>query len=156
MSGRFSNNFVEMFLGWPSIRFLQAKLIRRKLWPPGGGAYIAKVKKKKIRWAIQGPSWPSCFKLCDLCCNFPKNGTVDHLFPPHTMGTVPQHFQCFDFSWSLTNIDTASVVERPPRCGRSRVRSPVGSYKVLLKKGRNGMSQPYCWVISTTDSLVSG
>ena len=38
--------FVEMFLAWPSIRFLQAKLIGRKLWLPGGGALIAKVKKK--------------------------------------------------------------------------------------------------------------
>ena len=28
-----------------TFRFLQAKLISRKLWPPGGGAYIAKVKK---------------------------------------------------------------------------------------------------------------
>ena len=36
-------------------------------------------------------------KLCDLCCNFPKNGTVDHLISSHTMGTVPQHFQCFDY-----------------------------------------------------------
>ena len=33
---RFSNNYVEMFLGWPSIRFLQAMLIGWKLWPPGG------------------------------------------------------------------------------------------------------------------------
>ena len=33
--GRFSNNFVEMFLGWPSIRFLQAMLIGQKTWPPG-------------------------------------------------------------------------------------------------------------------------
>ena len=36
-----------MFLGWPSIRFLQTKLIGRKLLLPGGGAYIAKVKKTK-------------------------------------------------------------------------------------------------------------
>ena len=34
--GRFSTNFVEMFLGWPSVRFLQAMLIGRKTWPPGG------------------------------------------------------------------------------------------------------------------------
>ena len=45
--GRFSNNFVEIFLGWPSIRFPQAMLIGRKLWQPGGGAYMAKVKKMK-------------------------------------------------------------------------------------------------------------
>ena len=42
MSSHFSNNFVEMFLGWPSIRFLQAMLIGRKLCPPRGGAYMAK------------------------------------------------------------------------------------------------------------------
>ena len=35
--GRFSNNVVEMFLRWPSIRFLQAMLIGQKTWPPGGG-----------------------------------------------------------------------------------------------------------------------
>ena len=39
--GRFSNNLVEMFLGWPSIRFLQAMLIGRKPWPPGGQGYFA-------------------------------------------------------------------------------------------------------------------
>ena len=42
--GRFSNIFVEILLGLPSIRFLQAMLIGQKLWPPGGGAYMAKVK----------------------------------------------------------------------------------------------------------------
>ena len=39
--GRFSNNLVEMFLGWPSIRFLQAMLIGQKTWPPGGQGYFA-------------------------------------------------------------------------------------------------------------------
>ena len=45
--GRFSNNFVEILLGWPSIRFLQAMLIDRKLWPPGDGAYIYGLSEKK-------------------------------------------------------------------------------------------------------------
>ena len=40
VSGRFSNNFVEMFLGCLSLRFLQAMLIDRKIWLPGGGAII--------------------------------------------------------------------------------------------------------------------
>ena len=55
VSSRFSNNFVEMCLGWLSIRFLQAMLIGRKTWPPGGregvGAilpYISIVKTLKI------------------------------------------------------------------------------------------------------------
>ena len=37
----FSNNFVEMFIRWPSIRFLQAMLIGRKTWPPEGWGYFA-------------------------------------------------------------------------------------------------------------------
>ena len=52
----FSNNFVEMFLGWPSFRFLKAKLIGLKLWPP------VKVKTKN-QVIDPGPSWPSCFKV---------------------------------------------------------------------------------------------
>ena len=68
VSGRFSNNFVEMFLGflgWPSIRFLQTKLIDLKLWLPGGGAYMAKVKENQV--SDPGPSWPSCLSM--LWCN---------------------------------------------------------------------------------------
>ena len=34
VSGRFSNNFVEMFLKWHSIRFFQAMLIGRKILAP--------------------------------------------------------------------------------------------------------------------------
>ena len=37
--GRFSNNFVKMFLGWPSIRFLQAMLIGRKHGRQVGGIF---------------------------------------------------------------------------------------------------------------------
>ena len=47
LSGWFSNNFVEMFLKWPTIRFLQAMLIGWKTWPPVGRAilpYMVKVK----------------------------------------------------------------------------------------------------------------
>ena len=46
----FKNFLVEVFLGWPSIRFLQAMLIAQKLWPPEGSAilpYMAIVKLKK-------------------------------------------------------------------------------------------------------------
>ena len=38
--GQFSNNFVEVFLGRPSIRFLQARLIGWRTWTPGGGAIL--------------------------------------------------------------------------------------------------------------------
>ena len=34
-----SNNFEEMFLGWPFIRFLQAMLIRSKTSPTGDGPF---------------------------------------------------------------------------------------------------------------------
>ena len=37
-------------IGWPSIRFFQVIFIGRKLWPSR-----AKVKGKKVRWAIQAP-----------------------------------------------------------------------------------------------------
>ena len=43
----FSGDFSKSPRKSYSIRFLQAKLISRKLWPPRGGAYMAKVKKKK-------------------------------------------------------------------------------------------------------------
>ena len=57
--GRFSNNFVEMFLGWPSIRFLKTKLIGLKLWPSGGRAFIAKVKEKKKQVSDPSSRWLS-------------------------------------------------------------------------------------------------
>ena len=41
-----------------TIGFLQAKLIGRKLWLPGGGAYIAKVKEKKSGERFQGHHGP--------------------------------------------------------------------------------------------------
>ena len=47
----FSNNFVEMFLGWPSIRYLQAILNGQKTWLPGGRdilPYMVIVKTYKI------------------------------------------------------------------------------------------------------------
>ena len=37
-------------------------LIGRKTWPPGDGAYMAKVKQNYIRWAIQGHQSPLVFK----------------------------------------------------------------------------------------------
>ena len=36
----FSNNFVEMVLGWPFIRFLQAIMIGKTTWPPGARAFL--------------------------------------------------------------------------------------------------------------------
>ena len=35
-------------------------LIGQKLWPPGDGAYMAKVKKKLNQVSDPGPSWSSC------------------------------------------------------------------------------------------------
>ena len=35
VSGWFSNHFVEIFLGWPYINFLQVMLIGHKTWSPG-------------------------------------------------------------------------------------------------------------------------
>ena len=37
---QFKYNLAEMFLWWPSTKIVQAIMIRRKTWPPGGGAYI--------------------------------------------------------------------------------------------------------------------
>ena len=59
VSGRFSNNFVEMFLGWPSIRFLQAMLIGQKTWPPGGGT-VWRVNFCLMAGERYWPSWASC------------------------------------------------------------------------------------------------
>ena len=44
---RFSNNFVEMFIRWPSIRFLQAMLIGQKNMAARGRGYFAYMAKEK-------------------------------------------------------------------------------------------------------------
>ena len=41
-----SNNFVKMFLSWPTIRFLKAMLIGRKIWPRGYFALYGYSEKK--------------------------------------------------------------------------------------------------------------
>ena len=105
VSGRFSNNFVKMFLGWPSIRFLQAKLIGRKLWPPGDGAYIAKVKKEK-QVSDPGPSWPSCFtiyvqsRLLQNCCMRKRvnNFSVISQLPVH-LSMCFQSYHSYQFTY---------------------------------------------------------
>ena len=48
VSGRFSNNFVEIFLRWPSIRFVKAMLISRKTWLPQGGAILPYMASPKL------------------------------------------------------------------------------------------------------------
>ena len=40
VSDRFSNNLIEMFQRWPTIRFLKALLIGPKTWPPQGEAIL--------------------------------------------------------------------------------------------------------------------
>ena len=52
MFSPFSNNFLEIFLGWPSIKFLQAMLIGQKRWSPGGGAYMPCGVRKRGRASL--------------------------------------------------------------------------------------------------------
>ena len=77
--------FVEILLGWSSNRFLQAMMIGQKLWPPRGGADMAKVKIKS-RWAIQGHHGPLVnvhiqlknpysSKYMDICLGFESQET---------------------------------------------------------------------------------
>ena len=71
--GQFSNNFVEMFLWWPSIRFLQAMLIGQKIWPPGGGAvwrFLPKAIGSGAILGFLGLLFLVCFQSCllQICC----------------------------------------------------------------------------------------
>ena len=47
--------FVEMFLGRPSIGFLQAKMIGRKIWPHGGGAILPFIyfRRTFFKWKLK-------------------------------------------------------------------------------------------------------
>ena len=48
LTGRFKYNLVEMFLGWPSTKIVQAILIGRKKWQSGGISKGAKWQNLKI------------------------------------------------------------------------------------------------------------
>ena len=61
--GRFSNNFVERFLGWPSVRFLQAMLIGRKTWPPGGRGYFSLYGYSENLKNLLLPNWLADFQI---------------------------------------------------------------------------------------------
>ena len=44
---QFQYNLAEMLLWWPSTKIVQAVMIRKKTWPPGGGAYFPYISIKK-------------------------------------------------------------------------------------------------------------
>ena len=74
-SGRFSNNFVEMFLGWPSIRFLQAKLIGRKSMAARGQVNFALYgySENLTKIFFSDSVWPIFKRNC-------RNVPLDRLF----------------------------------------------------------------------------
>ena len=81
MSDWFSNNFVEIFLGGPSFRLLQAMLFLQNTWPPGDGLFCLIWLKYKLEKSSSTKVYGRFSKnICRIFLGWPSLGFHPAMF----------------------------------------------------------------------------